>query len=75
MPWPYMSSQCPTCWYFLPFEPEAEDDAGYTLPGACQHPLIGMELFVSKDRPEFMTAQCDLRWPAPSAPADTGVDR
>ncbi len=65
MPWPYMPSQCPTCRYFLAFTPPAEDDAGYKLPGACQHPSIGMELFVPRDRPELANATCKLRWPVP----------
>jgi hypothetical protein len=65
MPWPYMPTQCPTCRYFLAFDPPVEDDSGYELPGACQHASIGMELFVSQGRPEFARMTCDLRWPAP----------
>jgi hypothetical protein len=63
MPWPFMSSQCPDCHYFAPFEPPAEDDAGYQLPGVCRHPSIGMELFVPRDRPELTQTTCRLRWP------------
>lgn len=69
MPWPYMSSQCPTCGYFLPFEPSAQDDAGDRLPGACEHPSIGMELFVSPQRPELAEMTCPLRWPVAPEPA------
>lgn len=69
VPWPYMPSQCPTCHYFLAFQPPAEDDAGYQLPGACQHPSIGMELFVPRDRPELAQETCRLRWPAQPKPA------
>jgi len=68
MPWPYMPSQCPTCRYFLPFEPSAEDDAGYQLPGVCRHASIGMELFVPRDRPELAYKKCGLRWAATAAP-------
>jgi len=63
MPWPFMPSQCPSCRYFAVFEPYAEDDSGYRLPGVCRHPAIGMELFVPKDRPALAHATCELRWP------------
>jgi len=63
-----MSSQCPTCRYFTPFEPQAEDDAGYKLPGLCRHPQIAMELFLPRDRPELSSATCDLRWPVQPLP-------
>ena len=66
MPWPFMPSQCPSCRYFAGFEPYAEDDSGYRLPGVCRHPAIGMELFVPKDRPSLADATCELRWPRTS---------
>jgi hypothetical protein len=68
--WPYMASQCPTCRYFRPFELDARDDAGYQLPGACLHPSIGMELFVSVTRPELLDANCPLRWARPGLDAN-----
>jgi hypothetical protein len=71
MPWPFMSSQCPSCHYFAAFEPHAYDDAGYCLPGVCRHPSIGMELFVASRRPELGNAGYSLRWPLSSEPAST----
>lgn len=70
MPWPYMPSQCSTCRYFQAFEPAAEDDGGYQLPGFCGHPQIGMELFVPRDRPEIAKVTCRLRWPRETASSD-----
>ena len=72
MPWPFMPSQCPSCRYFAGFEPYAEDDSGYRLPGVCRHPAIGMELFVPKDRPSLADATCDLRWARASESAAAG---
>lgn len=60
MPWPYMESQCPDCQYFTPFERPREDDQGYAVPGACAHPSIAMELFVSEARPELGRMRCTL---------------
>jgi hypothetical protein len=62
MPWPYLSSQCPSCRYFAELDTPTQDDAGYQVPGACTHPRIGMELFVPR-RAELAELRCDLRRP------------
>jgi hypothetical protein len=40
--------------------PTAHDDSGYELPGACTHPLIGMELFVARDDLSRRLGDCEL---------------
>jgi hypothetical protein len=60
MSWPYLPHQCPRCRYFAPFGPRAHDDRGYELPGACAHPLIGMELFVARGDLARRLGDCDL---------------
>jgi hypothetical protein len=66
MPWPYMPDQCPTCYYLERLDPPFEDEAGYTVPGLCGHPSIGMELFIPKQRADLARGPCPLRIPAPT---------
>lgn len=75
MPWPYMESQCPSCRYFEPFEPELRDpDDGYVLPGACAHPHIAMMLFRTRRR-EIAQMSCRLRWPRAESESDGAAKR
>jgi hypothetical protein len=55
-----MPHQCPCCRYFVAFDPVAHDDSGYELPGACAHPLIGMELFVAREALTDRLGDCEL---------------
>jgi hypothetical protein len=49
MSWPYLPHQCPRCRYFVALDPPRSDESGYELRGGCAHPLIGMELFVTRE--------------------------
>jgi hypothetical protein len=60
MSWPYLPHQCPRCRYFIAFDPPRRDDNGFELPGACAHPRIGMELFVTREGLARRFGDCDL---------------
>jgi hypothetical protein len=60
MSWPYLPHQCPRCRYFVAFDPLRRDDNGFELPGACAHPMIGMELFVTREGLARRFGDCDL---------------
>jgi len=68
MSWPYLPNQCPGCWYFAKLDEPRSDDAGYTIPGICAHPLIGMELFVTREGLAARMGRCELYVTAPSPP-------
>lgn len=65
MPWPYLPRQCPRCRYFVPIDPSRRDDSGYELRGACAHPRIGMELFVTREGLARRFGDCELFVAAP----------
>lgn len=65
MSWPYLPHQCPGCRYFVAIDSPHRDDSGYELPGACAHPLIGMELFVTREGLAGRFGDCELFLPAP----------
>jgi hypothetical protein len=60
MSWPYLPHQCPRCRYFVAIDPPPCDDTGYELPGGCAHPLIGMELFVTREGLARRFGDCEL---------------
>jgi hypothetical protein len=60
MSWPYTPSECARCRYFDAVDPSARDDAGYEIVGLCLHPLIAMELFRLRLRPEPSHCRCFL---------------
>ena len=72
MPWPYMPDECPGCRYLKRLDPPFEDDVGYTVPGLCAHPSIGMELFIPKQRADLARGPCPLRVAARARTAGPG---
>jgi hypothetical protein len=65
MSWPYLPNQCPGCWYFAKLDQRRSDDAGYAIPGICAHPLISMELFVTREGLAGRMGHCELFVSAP----------
>jgi hypothetical protein len=66
MSWPYLPHLCPDCRYFVVVDPPRRDDSGYELPGACAHPRIGMELFVTREGLADRIGDCKLFVAAPT---------
>jgi hypothetical protein len=49
----------------VPIDPSRRDDSGYELRGACAHPRIGMELFVTREGLARRFGDCELFVAAP----------
>jgi hypothetical protein len=58
--WPYLSGQCPSCFYFQPEQAPFTDDSGYEILGFCRHPRIGMELFQPQKLDLSNSERCPL---------------
>jgi hypothetical protein len=69
--WPYLPDECPRCHYFVAVDEPCSDDSGYEIPGICAHPLIAMELFVTREGLARRLAHC--RFFAPTSEPPTHV--
>lgn len=71
--WPYVPSRCPSCMYFLGYEPERLDDSGGRLAGSCRHRRVMMELVVPDDRSELDYDDCAMYVPSRRASGVGGL--